>query len=129
MQTSFVQARFDGENLVTNYLETEYARKGYVFCVIRRRVFHILLPMALADGTFFTNVIDEMTTGKKVVIETSAAGVNFMFDDGTETPYRLFLDKRQFSTLPSEGDSGRQDVTVLVYAPEQVPIVFSAEMA
>ena len=67
-------------------------------------------------------------TGKKVVISLDKQGVNFMFDDDTETPYRLFLDNSQFATLPAQTDRGRKDVKVVVHTHDGAKFEWDAEI-
>lgn len=127
--SDIIMTDFSSGELKTNYWQSEVANNGIAYCVMHDKAFHILLPnTALRSGQTIAEVVSEMMTGKKVVVTIEKLGVNFMFDDGTETPYRLFLDNRQFSTLPAQADRGRKDVKVAVYAPDGAKFEWDAEI-
>lgn len=127
--TDIIMTDFSSGELKTNYWQSEAANNGIAYCAVHDKAFHILLPnIALRGGQATAEVIAEMMTGRKVVITIEKLGVNFMFDDDTETPYRLFLDNRQFSTLPAQSDGGRKDVKVAVHTPDGEKFEWKAEI-
>lgn len=107
---------FSSGDLKSNFWSTEWANNGIMFCVIKNRVFHILMPIVkLLNGQSIEETLLEMQTGSKVIISKRNGAYMFMFDDNTESPFALLLDARQFSTLPAQTDNGRKDVKVKVH--------------
>lgn len=129
MDMVFTNFREDGA-LETNYWTTEWALRGFAYCVIRARVFHLLMPLTgLAGGDNIDDAVREMRTGKKVVVSRAdKSRFRLMFDDDTETPYCIFLDVRQFSTLPAASDDGRTDVTLTVHLAGGETVTWPAEI-
>lgn len=75
----------------TNYWESELALAGYFFVTANAGCLRVLVP------PMHENSIEEMRTGKRVLIEPSIyeprVALDFVFDDGTETPFTLSISK------------------------------------
>lgn len=83
----------DGAGITsTNYWDTEYAAAGLCYLNGNAGVLRLLVPEA-AEG-----LLAEMRTGKQAAIERSIAhpedAWDIVFEDGTESPFALTLDKR-----------------------------------
>lgn len=93
----------DGEQIVsTNYWELPHAKKGLLYLSGNAKVWRLLLPAAAEGG-----MLPEMRTGKRVVIEPSiqSAGCwDIVFEDGTDSPFAVALDKRQVDRAVEPGE-------------------------
>ncbi len=73
----------------TNYFETLHAKAGQYFVSWNASTARILVPDSLVRN------LDEMHTGQICVISrgkwNGVDALEFMFDDGSETPYALHL--------------------------------------
>lgn len=77
----------------TNYAESGYNTRGLAYLHVHASGLSLLLPDARAAAW-----LPEMATGRRVLIEPPArAGysnhVDIVFDDGTDTPFSLCVDK------------------------------------
>lgn len=84
----------------TNYWETTSARKGLCFMSLNAGEIRLLLPDASLD------LLPEMQTGKRITIEHSMSSsqcVDIVFEDGTDTPFFIALDKRQMDFKMKKG--------------------------
>lgn len=76
----------------TDYWDTEHAAVGLCFLSGNAGALRLLVPEA-AEG-----LLSEMRTGKYAYIEPSIRDPrcwDLVFDDGTDSPFSLSLDKRQ----------------------------------
>ena len=75
----------------TNYWATEHARAGLCFLSVNAGALRLLVPQAAADA------LVEMRTGRSVTVEPSATPgcIDIVFEDGTQSPFALTIDKRQ----------------------------------
>jgi len=76
----------------TNYWQTEHAARGLCYLAANAGVLRLLVPDAAAS------LLAEMKTGRSVTIEPSISAhgaVDIVFEDGTDAPFALTLDRRQ----------------------------------
>ncbi len=84
----------------TNYWDTGHARAGLCYLSGNAGALRLLVPQA-AEG-----LLTEMRTGKRVYIEPSISDLrclDVVFDDGTESPFALSLDKQQCDRAMTPG--------------------------
>ena len=86
----------------TNYWQTEHARAGMLYLSGNAGALRLLVPEA-AEG-----MIAEMRTGKRVTIEPTVLlpgrpCVDLVFEDGTNTPFSVALDRRQIDRALQPG--------------------------
>lgn len=89
-----IEIQNDGpEILSTNYWQTEHAQHGLLYLTGNGGTWRLLVPPAAGE------MIAEMRTGKSVTIEPSIQAPgrcwDIVFEDGTESPYAVALDKQQ----------------------------------
>lgn len=91
----------DGPNIrETNYWGTEHASAGVCYLSGNAGTLRLLVPKA-SEG-----ILPEMRTGKRVYIEPSISAPecwDIVFDDGTDSPFALTLDTRQFDRAMTPG--------------------------
>lgn len=76
----------------TNYWSTEHASAGLLYLSGNAGTWRLLVPPAAE------HMLDEMRTGKSVTIEPSISDSrcwDIVFEDGTDSPFAVALDKRQ----------------------------------
>lgn len=83
----------EGQDIVsTNYWETEHANAGLCYLSGNAGAWRLLVPEAAE------HMLAEMRTGKRVSIEPSIIEPgcwDIVFEDGSDSPFALTLDKRQ----------------------------------
>lgn len=88
-----IQIANDGARLVsTNYWDSDHARRGLAYLSGNAGALRLLLPAAIES------MLAEMRTGKRVLIEPSIvqpSAIDVVFDDGTDSPFALTIDRRQ----------------------------------
>lgn len=114
-----IEIKNDGPRLVgTNYWQTELAARGLVYVSGNAGVWRLLLPRA-AHG-FLTGI----RTGKSVSIEPSLAKPgqcwDVVFDDGSDAPFFVAIDKKQFDRAVTPG----RNVRMTVYPEGLEPLEF-----
>jgi hypothetical protein len=98
------------EILTTDYWETEHAQKGFVYLSGNAGAWRLLVPPSAAW------MLPEMRTGHSAYIERSVRTPqcwDIVFDDGTESPFSISIDKRQ---LDRALEPGAAQLTVWVPA-------------
>ncbi|MGP9633771.1 hypothetical protein ACT3R7_11960 [Halomonas sp. AOP43-A1-21] len=92
----------NGEDIAsTNYWQSPHAAKGLLYLSGNAKVWRLLLP-ASAEGA----MLPEMRTGKRGVIEQSIqlqGCWDIVFEDGTDSPYAVSLDKKQVDRAVESG--------------------------
>jgi hypothetical protein len=87
----------------TNYWESEHANVGLCYVSGNAGALRLLVPEA-AEG-----MLPEMRTGGSVTIEASIAHpsqcVDVVFEDGTDAPFALSIDRRQLDRALTLGDN------------------------
>lgn len=89
---------FDDDGTInTNFWETEWNKKGFLYLTVgKKNVFHLLIPNSLEY------VLDEMETGKYVVLTTGRTDGKKAMSMGTDVPDNvemvelMFEDKTDF---------------------------------
>jgi len=82
-----------GEISHTSFWESAMAESGYVFVSIHEGTIRMLVPPS-AEKEF----LPEMKTGKRMLIEPSEqhdGSLDFVFDDGTDSPFWVVVDTAQ----------------------------------
>lgn len=92
-----------GQDIVaTNYWDTEHARRGLVYLSGNAGAWRLLVPPAAAS------MLPEMRTGKQAIIEPSIRTPqcwDIVFDDGTDAPFSISIDKRQLDRALEPGST------------------------
>lgn len=86
-----------GQKLVeTNYWTSEYAKNGLVYVSVNAGAARLLLPRAMEAN------LPDILCAKEVVISFAGqfdplreSSIEIMFDDGTESPFCLFISRGQ----------------------------------
>lgn len=98
----------DGPDIrATNYWQTEHARAGLCYLSGNAGTWRLLLPDASAA------MLDEMRTGQRVTIEPSIqqpASWDVVFEDGTDSPFSVAIDRRQIDRAMAPAGSCRLTV-------------------
>lgn len=91
----------DGPDIVsTNYWDSPHAQRGLLYVSANAGVLRVLVPEATE------NLLPEMATGKRVTIEASMQDPrcwDLVFEDGSDAPFFLAVDKRQFDRALTHG--------------------------
>lgn len=91
----------DGQRLVeTNYWTLPHAQRGLCYLTANAGALRLLVPVAAAQ------YLAEMRTGKSVTIEPSMQNprcIDIVFEDGTDAPFFLALDKQQCDRAVTPG--------------------------
>lgn len=91
----------DGPRIAaTNYWQSEPAGRGLCYLSGNAGAWRLLVPAAAE------NLLAEMRTGTRVTIEPSirAAGAfDVVFEDGTDSPFSITLDKRMIDRAMTSG--------------------------
>lgn len=93
----------------TNYWDSELAQAGKLFVSVNAGAIRVLLPPASYGW------LTDMRTARECVLsrgpwpaENAAEGLEIMWDDGSDSPFALFLTPESFDMLPAEPASGRE---------------------
>jgi len=101
MNQPLITVANNGPNIAsTNYWQTEHAARGLCYLTANAGVLRLLVPDAAAS------MLAEMRTGRSVTIEPSisaSGAVDIVFEDGTDTPFALTLDRRQSDRAITHG--------------------------
>lgn len=84
----------------TNYWQTEHAGAGLCYLSGNAGTWRLLVPEAAAG------MLTEMRTGKRTTIEPSLHDPrcwDIVFEDGTDTPFSIAIDKRQIDRAVEPG--------------------------
>ena len=100
----------DGQSIeLTNYFETDHARKGLVLCSVNAGTIRVLIPQAI------DSVLPDLLMGRECVLSRGpwpamglADAVEIMWDDGSDNPFALHLNKGAFDVLPAEPPPDRE---------------------
>lgn len=116
-----VRIQNDGPRVVsTDYWQTEHAARGLVYVSGNAGVWRLLLPRA-AHGC-----LPGIRTGKSVSIEPSlqepARCWDVVFEDGSDSPFFIAVDSRQFDRAVEPG----RNVRLTIYPEGLDPIEFGA---
>lgn len=87
----------------TDYWDSDQARKGLMHVSPNAGVLRLLVPQK------WERILPDMRTGKRVTVENSIVrrgAVDIVFEDGTQSPFFVSLDRRQFSGIPKRGTWG-----------------------
>lgn len=89
------------EIVSTTYWQTEHARHGFLYLSGNAGAWRLLVPSAAGD------MVADMRTGKTATIEPSiqAPGQcwDVVFEDGTNTPFSVAVDRRQTDRAMESG--------------------------
>lgn len=95
----FIVIANDGQEIgETNYWGTEHAMAGLCFMSTNAGAIRLLVPKQ-AEG-----YLEEMKTGKRVTIEKGFQNprcVDIVFEDGSNSPFFLAIDRQQIDVLLS----------------------------
>lgn len=120
MVNGFITIGNNGQEISkTNYWATEHAKKGLCFLSTNAGAIRLLVPEA-ARG-----YLEEMKTGKRITIEKSlhdSRCVDIVFEDGTDMPFFLAIDKQQIDRALSPG----KNVTFAVWTEHGKELQFKA---
>ena len=78
----------------TDYWDSDQAQKGLMHVSPNAGVLRLLVPPK------WERVLPDMRTGKRVTLENSIVrrgAVDIVFEDGTQSPFFVSLDRKQFS--------------------------------
>ena len=97
----FIQIANDGKELkYTNYWDMDHAKKGFFYLSWNAGSARLLVPQNREDQ------IKEMKTAKCVIISRGwlqgRDAIEFMFEDHSDNPYCLHLDKAQCDSIPKK---------------------------
>lgn len=105
------------EILSTNYWTTDHAARGLCYLSGNAGAWRLLVPPAAGD------YIAEMRTGKKATIEHSikmpGKCLDIVFDDGSDSPFFLAIDKRQ---IDRKLEPGKCTLSVWTSAGKQLEL-------
>lgn len=101
MVNRFIFIGNNGQEIAeTNYWATEQAKKGLCLISTNAGAIRLLVPEATRG------YLEEMKTGKCITIEESlhdSRCVDIIFEDGTDMPFFLAIDKQQIDRVLSPG--------------------------
>lgn len=111
----FLVVENDGPRIVaTNYWDLPHAALGKVLVTVNAGAFRVLMPPSLELA------IEDMRTAKTCLVTRgpwpvghrsggpgTANNVEILFDDGSDTPYILFLVAAAFDRLPPDSEVGK----------------------
>lgn len=122
MENKFITIGNNGRDIgETNYWTTEQAKKGFFFLSTNAGEIRLLVPEA-ARGH-----LKEMRTGKCITIEESlhdSRCVDIIFEDGTDMPFFLAVDKQQIDRVLSP----EKNVTFAVWTERGKEFQLKAEV-
>jgi hypothetical protein len=118
----------DGQEIATtDFYVTEYAKRGFYYLSWNAGAARILVPESRYSD------ITEMRTGKTVVIclgkwpeQGGILTYSVTFDDGTSSPYVIFIDAEKSSDriLP-DSETGRE-VPLFIYTASGIEVQWAA---
>lgn len=102
----------------TNYWSLPHAQRGFLYLSGNAGALRLLVPAAAGD------YLAEMRTGTSVTIEpsTTPGCVDIVFEDGSDAPFSVSLDRRQCERAP--GSAGQR--RFLVYTQDGLQIDLQA---
>ena len=102
----------DGKNITdTNFWESEMALKGYLYISTNGGEMRLLVPQSQIS------IIPDMVLGAKHAVfsilpegkfENGKMALEFMVEDGSETPWACHLSHHQLDRLPLPEDAGKK---------------------
>jgi hypothetical protein len=101
--------------VASDYWDSENARRGFILISFNAGAFRLLLPDSLKT------VIADIRTGRHAVIthglhiDEHATMYEVMFEDGSDSPFALWLHPRQIERAFSIADAASQDRQLTVY--------------
>jgi hypothetical protein len=117
---SIITIENDDQKIVsTNYWMSEYSRAGKIYCSINARAFRLLIPPRLESA-----ILKEMRTGRYCIItrgehrQFRREMTEFLFEDGSETPFSIHLSIEQTDRLLPASDAMRSDLTLTAWVPD-----------
>lgn len=91
----------DGPDIVhTNYWALPHAARGLIYVTANAGTLRVLVPPPAEY------MLDEMRTGDRATVEPSvhdARCVDLVFDDGSDTPFSVAVDRQQFDRALTDG--------------------------
>lgn len=95
-----------GEIVRTTYWDTTQARAlGLFFLSFHRGTFRLLVPDSKV------RLVEEMRTGREAIVSSGPflgqEGVEIMFEDGSDAPYAIQMQERDFDCLPGRANQDR----------------------
>src|SRR5690606_1522619 len=113
-QVNLIQIQNDGPLIVaTDYWNTPHARRGLFYVSINAGAVRLLVPPP-QEGT-----LADMQTGQYVIVTrglwNGRDAMEFLFEDGSDSPYVIYVQVEQVDRLPTKEDEGRSDLRCLVY--------------
>jgi hypothetical protein len=126
----FIEIGNDGPALVqTNYWDLPQAQAGFFYASGNAGAYRLLVPDVKRGE------LSEMKTGKSVVMTRGRGGpslsemtgkdlIELLFDDGSDSPYVLFMLAEQFDRLPEKGS--RDGFAFHVYTRDGLQFSFDA---
>jgi hypothetical protein len=98
----------DGPLIVSStFWGSDYDRAGKVFCSVNAGCVRLLVPETQPG------IISEMATAREVILSRGpwpeagfTEAVELLFEDGTDSPYRLLLGANSFDMLPAGPPAG-----------------------
>lgn len=110
--------RNDGALVVeTNYFATEHANLGLVYCSLNARAFRLFVP-AVAPQVDASGAEYVIVTRGTWAARGGREAMEFVWEDGSDSPYQLTIEVQQCDLLPAPEDSGRTDLRCIGYAPD-----------
>lgn len=110
----------------TSYWKTERAKLGLIFCSVNAGAIRMLLPKKLASDQ---RILDDMDTAKvclltRGVLKLPAAppaeeGIELMWDDGSVSPFAIYLTAEAFDMLPAEPPPGGRSWMVTIWVEDE----------
>lgn len=100
----------------TNYWASEHAKKGFIYLSSNAGIWRLLIPSSVHS------YVEEIRTATRVEIESSQIhpeAWDIVFEDGTDRPFVITLDKRQVDRAMTPGDTR---LTVWTEAGEQADL-------
>jgi hypothetical protein len=98
------------EIVSTNYWDTNYARKGYVFLSINAGTCRLLVPEAMLAA------IPEWRAAREVIVskgpwpdQGKAEALELLFEDDSDSPYALHIGTNQVDRIPLPADQDHAD--------------------
>lgn len=98
----------------TNYWETDYARRGFLYLSINAGAFRLLVPPGMREVAWEARKAEYavITRGPWVGRNDS---FEILFEDHSDNPYSIHVVREQVDRLPLTEDEGRTDLQLLVY--------------
>ena len=117
MNNQFIVRNNGSEISETNYWETDFSKKGFLYLSMNAGAFRLLLSheIRLTGQGYQTrdDFIKEIKDAEYVIISRGfwdkcmGEALEVLFEDNTDYPYILHLSPGQFDRIPSKEDNGR----------------------